>query len=300
MFKKIHQSTGHRAALYTVTQSHTPRCLLAAGGDGWISEWQLDDPETGRVIANTPTPIYALEISPPHWPEQLLLIGDMLGHFYWIDRAHPEAGRNVQHHSKGIYAIQWQLAEEEVFTAGGDGILTRWNPSEKRPVESIHLSNRPLRCMASNPRQDLLAVGASDGYIYYLRRSSFELLERVNAHQFSVFSLLWSPDGTVLYSGGRDALLKSWRDFNVNEISIPAHLGTINHLVLSPNGQWIASAGKDKNIKIWAAADLRLLKVLDTIREQGHFNSVNRLIWDENGLFSVSDDRSIIFWGAEK
>ncbi len=299
MFKKIHQSTGHRAALYTLAPSHTPRCLLAAGGDGWISEWQLGDPETGRVIAQTPTPIYALEISPPHWPEQLLLIGDMLGHLYWIDRAHPEAGRNVQHHSKGIYAIHWQVSEAAVFTAGGDGVLTRWNPREKRPVESIQLSNRPLRCIASNPQRDLLAVGASDGYIYYLRRSNLELLERVSAHQFSVFSLLWSPDGAVLYSGGRDALLKSWRDANVNEVSVPAHLGTINHLVLSPNGQWIASAGKDKNIKIWAAQDLRLLKVLDTIREQGHLNSVNRLIWDENGLFSVSDDRSIIFWGEK-
>ena len=294
MLKFAYQSTGHRSALYAMAESHTPNHILAAGGDGWVTEWDTQKPETGQVIAQVEQPIYAMAVAPAHWPEPILLLGDMLGSLYWVNRAQPTNPRHIVHHSKGLYSIQW--LHNEVFTAGGDGILTRWDARTQRPLESIQLSNRALRTVAYQPSRDILAIGASDGYIYYLKRDNFEVLAQVNAHQFSVFSLLWSPCGQILFSGGRDAMLKSWQHFTTNTQAIPAHLATINHIVCSPDKNMLATAGRDKQIKIWAMDDLRLLKVLDTIRDKGHLNAVNRLIWNENGLFSCSDDRTIISW----
>ncbi len=294
MFHRRHQSTGHRSALYALTESHRAGFLLAAGGDGWVSEWDIAQPETGHVVAQVESPLYALAISPPEWPERIILGGNMLGGLHWIHRDTPEAGRNVLHHTKGIYDIVW--LQNEVFTAGGDGTLTRWDPHQERAVESITLSNRSLRALACHPTQDLLAVGASDGRIYYLRRSNFELIAELEAHSPSVFALCWSPDGHTLYSGGRDAHLKAWQQLTINTLSVPAHLATINHIVFAPDGQHLATAGRDKQIRIWAANDLHLLKVLDSARDQGHVNSVNRLVWNDAGLFSCSDDRSLILW----
>lgn len=286
--------SGHKAALYTLSGSHTPRHFLSAGGDGWITEWNFDAPETGRVVANVDSKIFSLAIAPPEWPDQMILAGNMLGGLHWVNRLRPTEGRNVLHHSKGIYDIIW--LGNEVFTAGGDGMFTRWDAAQQRAVESFQLSNRSLRSIAYNPITGIFAIGASDGNIYYIQKSDFSLLSQVAAHQFAVFSVLWSPDGQVLYSGGRDALLKSWVNFNTNTSSQPAHLYTINHLALSPDGQYLASASRDKSIKIWRANDLSLLKVLETFRDHGHLNSVNRLRWTHEGLLSCSDDRTILIW----
>jgi WD40 repeat protein len=296
MFHRRHQSTGHRAALYALAESHERGFLLAAGGDGWVSEWDIAQPETGRVVAQVGTPIYSMAISPPHWPEHLILCGNMLGGLHWVHRNAPDAGRNVLHHSKGIFDILW--IENEVFSAGGDGVLTRWDPKLERAVESIALSNRSLRAIAYVPQQDLLAVGASDGHIHYLRKSSFEIINTAAAHDPSVFALCWSLDGQTLFSGGRDAHLKAWNLAGTQIWSVPAHLATINHIVLSPDGQHLATAGRDKQVRIWATDGLRLLKALDPIRDRGHINSVNRLVWNSSGLFSCSDDKTLILWDS--
>ncbi len=47
------------------------------------------------------------------------------------------------------------------------------------------------------------------------------------------------------------------------------------------------------------SAESKLLKVVDTIRNGGHINSVNRLLWLPGCLVSCSDDRTVMLWGVE-
>ncbi|MBK8425147.1 MAG: hypothetical protein IPL27_03820 [Lewinellaceae bacterium] len=58
--------------------------------------------------------------------------------------------------------------------------------------------------------------------------------------------------------------------------------------------RFFATASRDKTLKIWDSATFTLLKVVDTIRDGGHINSVNRLLWLPECLVSASDDRSAI------
>ena len=297
MFHRQHLCTGHRSALYSLSPSHTSRHFLSAGGDGWITEWNIDQPETGRVIINVESQVFSLAVSPPEWFDACILAGNMLGGLHWVDRQHPEETRNILHHQKGIYDILW--LGEEVFTAGGDGQVTRWDATRKKPVESFQLSNRSIRALAYSQANDLLAVGASDGNIYLLHRRDFTLERTIAAHDNSVFTLAWSPDGKRLFSGGRDAHLKVWDISGDNLSSQSAHWFTINHMSFSPNGAYFATASRDKTIQIWDAATIALVKVLETIRDNGHLNSVNRLLWTENYLISCSDDRTVILFSDE-
>ncbi len=296
MLHRKHLCTGHRSALYSLAHSHRPGFFLSAGGDGWITEWDLRNPETGRVIINVESQIFSLTISPPEWPEACMLAGNMLGGLHWVVRDHPESTRNILHHQKGLFDILW--LGDTVFTGGGDGLVTRWDANQKKAMESFQISNRSVRALAYSPQHDLLAAGASDGHIYLLRRSDFSLEQIIPAHDNSVFSLAWSPDGQLLFSGGRDAHLKVWNIAGENQSSQPAHWFTINHIAFSPDGTQFATASRDKTIKIWDTQTLELVKVLEMIRDNGHLNSVNRLLWMEDYLISCSDDRTVIIWGA--
>jgi WD40 repeat protein len=294
--KKIHTCTGHRAAVYALAPGRDAQHFLSTGGDGWIVEWSLDDPETGRLVASVETQVFSLEKT-----DQWLVAGNMNGGVHWIDLAQPEQTRNLLHHQKGVYDIKY--VGTWVFTVGGDGTLTRWSAASGSRIESFQLSNQSLRALAHDPLSGLLAVGASDHAIYLLDAQTLELKQTLNAaHANSVFSLAFSPDGRFLLSGGRDAMLRVWdaRAGFVLHAELPAHWFTVNHLAFSPNGTLLATASRDKTIKIWDARDFSLLKVVDTMRFGAHLNSVNRLLWLPGCLISCSDDRTVVLWEIER
>ena len=291
---KIHTCTGHRAALYTLVEAPQHGSVLSAGGDGWIVEWDLKSPENGRVVAAVPAQLYSLAVLPG---TKRLVGGNMNGGLHWIDLDDPEKNQNVQHHEKGVFDLQ--VFGEHLFSGGGDGVLTRWSVKTARTVESFQLTNKSLRSIALAPGRGELAVGASDGAIYFLDINTLELRQVLkNAHDPAVFSVRYTPDEQYLISGGRDAHLRIW-DMENNQTLLqehPAHLFTVNDIVFSPDGQLFATASRDKTVKVWSTADFKLLKVLETIRDKGHLNSVNRLLWNDQYLLSCSDDRTLILW----
>ncbi|MCC6411044.1 MAG: hypothetical protein IT270_05270 [Saprospiraceae bacterium] len=290
---KKHTCTGHNAAIYALCAGLQPHQWLSAGGDGWVVAWDQQDPETGRLLASVEAQVFSLLALPEH---NTVVAGNMNGGVHWINLSHPELTRNIQHHQKGVYDLQ--QVGNHVFSVGGDGILSRWDVLTGRALESLHLSNKSLRCLTYSPELNELAIGASDGNIYLLDANTFAIKTVLkNAHDPSVFCLLYKPGGKQLFSGGRDAMLRLWNlESNTPINAWPAHRFTLNHLVFSPDGHYLATASRDRTIKIWDAQTVELLKVIDTIRYGGHVNSVNKLLWMEEGLISCSDDRTMAIW----
>lgn len=250
----------------------------------------------GRLLAKVETQIFSLCYLEK---ENRVVAGNMNGGVHWVDLANPETTKNILQHQKGVFAIQ--QVGDSLFTAGGAGMLTRWNIPNQKTVESLHLSNQSLRCIAYSEERNELAIGASDHNIYLLDATTLAIKNTiVKAHDNSVFTIQYSPDNQHLISGGRDAQLRVRvieNDFK--EISAqPAHWYTINDIAFHPKGSIFATSSRDKTIKIWDATSFELLKVIETVRDQGHLNSVNRLFWSEfeDYLVSCGDDRSIMIW----
>lgn len=290
------QLTGHNASIYSIIAAEEPHLFFSGAGEGWVVRWDLNTPDMGKLVAKVETQIFSLLYLPQI---NTVVAGNMNGGVHWIDLAKPETTKNIAHHKKGVFDIQ--QIKGAVFTAGGDGVLTKWSIEDMRTLESIHLSSEALRCLAFSKKRNEIAIGASDHSIYILDADSLILKKRIEkAHDNSVFTLCYAPDETQLLSGGRDAHLKIWNAENDYKLlnSQPAHWFTINHISFHPNGQYFATASRDKTIKIWDAKDFKLLKVLDVPRDGCHANSVNKLYWTEyeNYLLSCGDDRSIMVW----
>lgn len=292
--QKIAQLTGHNASIFALAADADPQYFLSAAGDGWIVRWDLQNPAVGKLIAKVETQIFSLLNLPDY---NKLVVGNMNGGVHWVDLVNPDETKNIAHHGKGVFDIF--RIDKSVFTIGGEGKITCWSIEEGRSLESLHLSNQSLRSAGFSLCQNEIAIGASDNNIYLVDANSLTLKKTIkNAHDNSVFAVKYSPDGHYLLSGGRDAHLKIWDTENDFQLvnSQPAHWFTINDIAFRPDNQWFATASRDKTIKIWDAQTFELLKVLDTIRDGCHVNSVNRLLWLNDYLISCSDDRSIILW----
>lgn len=290
---KYANSTGHNAALYAMAKSGSPDGLLSAGGDGWIVAWAADDPDKGRLVASVGTRIFSLLALP-----DMIVAGNMDGGVHFIQTGVANETRNVQLHQKGVFDLLH--TQGKVLSAGGEGKLNLWSLRENRSTESLHLSNRSLRCLAANAQETILAIGASDGHVYLFDLQDFRLIKTIQAaHESSVFTVAWHPNAPYLLTGGRDAMLRVWyveKDFSLH-LEIPAHWFTVNHIAFSPDGRFFVSASRDKTLKLWDAQSFELLKVLDTIRYGAHINSVNKVLWlDGQHFVSCSDDRTMMWW----
>ena len=290
------QLTGHRSGIYTLQERPSAGTFISGAGDGWVAEWPLTGSPDGNLLARIETQIFSMLLLEQ---ENMVVLGNMEGGVHWVDLDRPEDTLNIAHHQKGVYGVQEHNGF--IWTLGGDGLLTRWDPKERKSLDSFQISSSALRCMAYCESRNELAIGASDHAIYFLDADTLQIRSMLGgAHNNSVFTLLYSPDGQYLYSGGRDAHLKMWSLEGGRKLlkSVPAHWYTLNHLVWAPQLGYLISGSRDKTIKVWNPEDLSLLKVLEPGRDGGHVNSVNRLLWlaDSNLLVSASDDRSLILW----
>lgn len=297
---KVAQLTGHNSSIFSIVPFGQSRYFISGGGEGWIVLWDLDTPELGQLKAKVGKQIFSL------WAKEssnLAVAGNMDGGLHWVNFSNASGNRNISHHTKGVFSIV--EAEGAVWTIGGEGMLTKWSANPIKSLESLQLTNMPLRCMDYSSFRNELAIGSSDCSVYLVDTKTMEIKRIIKAaHANSVFSVKYHPVQPLLITGGRDAHLKVWDLEREHEarISIPAHLFTINSIVFHPEGHFMATGSRDKTIKIWDASSFELVKVIETVRDRGHVNSVNTLYWSSynNYLISGSDDRSIIIWEINK
>ena len=292
--KRLHSLTGHRDAVYTLHAAAESSHFFSASGDGMVVRWNLDDPETGDLIAKLPNSVYALHFHPDL---NALIAGHNYEGIHLLDWQNKKELASLKLTTAAIFDIQ--SFGDRLLVASGDGMIHLVDLKNLTTIRKVKASEKSARTIAINHATGEIAVGFSD---FFIRIFDEDLTLKYEwaAHQNSVFTLRYSPLGEMLLSGSRDARLKTWSVHQgyqkANEVV--AHMYAINHIEFSPDGKHFVTCSMDKSIKIWDAHALKLLKVIDRARHAGHATSVNKLLWTDynNQLLSASDDRSISVW----
>ncbi len=293
--KKIHSLTGHSDCVYALAPSHQAKLFFSAAGDGVVAMWDLDKPEFGELIARLPNSIYALHFL--KGPD-LLAAGHNYDGVHLLDPKEKKEVRSIQLTAAAIFDIH--SFGQDLFVASGEGVVTVVDQEAWTIRKKLIHSEKSARVLAVNPVLGELAVGYSDNAIRVFSLEDLRLKYEWFGHQNSVFALAYTPDYKTLLSGSRDARLKAWdasRGY-AQAGEVVAHLYALNHIAFSPDGKHFVTCSLDKSIKVWKADELKLLKVIDKARHEGHGTSVNKLLWTsfDNQLVSASDDRTLGVW----
>ncbi len=287
--------TGHRDCVYTLEPAAHPATFFSAGGDGMVVGWDLTQPDQGVLVAQVPHSVYALHYLPQ---TDTLLVGHNYEGIHAVAVTERQEKHSVKITAGAIFDLKTR--GDDLYVATSEGRVLRLHTQSLVTQQTATYAPVSARCVAVHPSGYEIAVGYSDHYIRVLDPVTLAVRYAWRAHQNSVFSLTYSPEGQWLVSGSRDARLKVWE---VSEGYAPAHevvahLFAINHLVYSPTGTHLATGSMDKSVKVWDATDFRLLKVIDRARHAGHGTSVNKLHWaaHEHLLVSGSDDRTLSVW----
>ncbi|EON77306.1 WD-40 repeat protein [Lunatimonas lonarensis] len=294
---KLHTLSGHNDSIYALTEGVNPRFFYTGDGDGYVVEWDLDQPKDGKLVAKLPNSVYALAVEKA---SKLLVIGHNFEGIHVIDLVDKKEIWSLKLTSHPIFDLQF--ADGLLYVATGDGVLIVVDMDERSPRKHIKLSSAALRSLAVNPINGHLAVGSSDHSITVLERGTHHPLAKLEKHTNSVFALGYTPDGNTLISGGRDAHLHTWNsaDYSLKN-TIVAHMYAINYLSFRDDGRYFVTCSMDKSIKLWDAESYQLLKVIDKGRHAGHGTSINKLFWSSYNrqVVAVSDDRTASIWNIE-
>ena len=294
---KRYTISGHKDSIYTLAHGAEQGSFFSAGADGMVAQWQVDQPEEGRLVAKSPSSVYALKYLPE---KDLLVIGQNFDGIYLIDLKTRKGAGSLKLTQAAIFTIEEHNGR--LFIGSGDGTLSVVELEGLQLLYQQKIADKSIRSIQIHPQKQEFSAGCSDNTIKIFTLNFFVPKQVIEAHQNSVFTLAYSPDYRYLLSGSRDAHLKVWNsaDEYQKENSIVAHMYAINHVDFSPGGGYFATCSMDKSVKLWDATAFRLLKVIDKGRHAGHGTSVNRLLWlSENVLLSASDDRTISVWDIE-
>ncbi|MCU0442777.1 MAG: WD40 repeat domain-containing protein [Bacteroidia bacterium] len=290
--KTAHYS-GHKGSIFSLTKGRFPHTFFSGADDGLVVEWNAEKQGDGVVLVQVNRPVYSMLLINN---STQLICGTASGNLHLIDLVTKKEIRNIEAHTLGVFDIC--LLNQSLVTGGGDGWICEWDLSLNL-IRKHKCSDKSVRSIAYNPLLKQMAAGSSDHCIRLFDAGTLALKGEWKAHTNSVFTVVYHPTLPLLYSGGRDALLKNWdvHDPQKPELDIPAHTLHINQIAFSPNQNWYVTVSMDKTIKLWDATTNELLKVVDKARNDGHMTSVNKVLWlSATEFVTCSDDKTVMAW----
>jgi WD40 repeat protein len=294
---KLFHLTGHQASVYALAASADDNLIYTGSSDKMIARWNIADKKADNFAATMPLAVYQLLYD---LKLNRMYAGSGGGAVHVIDLTEKKEIKNlILHPNAAIFDLIKVEKYNLIISAAADGSIAAIDADNFELIAKNKLCEQKLRSLCYVESSDALLVASGDGFIRVLDLPSLKVVNQFFAHILSANKVIKHPTKDLLLSGGRDAHLNiiEWPSCKVME-KIPAHNFAIYDIVFHPENSLFATASRDKNIKIWDANSMQFLYRIDKEKNEGHINSVNKLLWSkyENTLVSTGDDRSIMGW----
>ncbi|KAF2675016.1 WD40 repeat-like protein [Microthyrium microscopicum] len=201
-------------------------------------------------------------------------------------------------------------SDDRMLATASSGLLKIWNVKTGACLRTLDCGY--ALCCAFLPGDKIVVVGTKTGEIELFDIASSTLIESIQAHEASIWSLQVHPDGKSCVTGGADKTAKFW-NFDIVQEDIPGTKRTTPRLKLthtrslkvnddilslcfSPDSRLLAVATLDNTVKVFFTDTLKLFLNL-----YGHrLPAISMSISSDSKLIATSSaDKNIRLWGLD-
>ena len=301
--KLKHLLEEHRDDVNAVTFSPDGKLLASASRDGTIQLWDVRIGGLSAILdQNTRFPMEVETIA--FSPDNTTLASAIEDQIWFWDTSTSQVIRILEGHETDVITLAFSPDGRTIASAGWDWTLKLWDASTGKLRKTIGEHTSSANTMAFSPADNTI-VSASRGLIHLWRPKeglhrlwyarTGEHIEHYIDHIDYVWSVVFSPDGKLLASGGYDSRLRLW-DANTGDHIITLRGGG-PAVAFSPDGQLLANQYQGSRagvtIGLWDVQTGELHHILSK-----HHSPLTCMVFSPDGktLASSSRDSEIIFW----
>ena len=187
------------------------------------------------------------------------------------------------------------ISPDDRLIAAGDETVAFYTMEGRQVNHSIKVGSY-VRAMSFSPDGKKLACATDDDIRVYDVDGGTRILGPIEGHEKYLNCVLWSRDGSRLFSASDDKTIRCWNSDTGQQIGHPwtGHSHYIHSLSLSPDGSILASASFDSTVRFWDAT------TGNPIRQhlQHDRKPVNAARFSPSGesVASAGQDRMIYLW----
>ncbi|MFK8045688.1 MAG: WD40 repeat domain-containing protein [Crocinitomicaceae bacterium] len=289
---KLSHLTGHEGAIYCLAYNDQNR-FFSGGFDNYVVEWNIDEPNTAKACAKLNSKaisllflkernwllagqstggVHVIDLNKSKEINLLQAHNDMVFALFFdenCDRLFVGAGdgkisvwnldsmqceKLVKFNFGKIREIRKHFGLYYVGTESGSILIVNRELQEIKLI-SEHLKNFSVNAIRFYGQKML--TGSRDGHLneYIWIDSNFEILQKIPAHNYAIYSISESPCGNFIATASRDKSVKIWKSFDLTFLKkidfkeMTGHVGSVNDIIWFKN--YIVSVSDDRSIIIW-------------------------------------------------
>jgi WD40 repeat protein len=197
----------------------------------------------------------------------------------------------VRSHESAVCAMSMDPNNREFTTTATDGTIRTWDLDSYDQLYEFVAREGHAWCVEYHPTKYIMACGFDDGIVRIFDLASTSQLYEYRQHQRCVNALVFSPDGSRLFSGAKDGhfcVYDAVHNYQPIKTVACSHAGDDVALSISPNGKMLAALGvKGASIHVLNA------ETMDKIMELSCGARTVRLLQFSpilNELFAITSD----------
>jgi WD40 repeat protein len=170
-------------------------------------------------------------------------------------------------HPRGATALHFTNDGKQLFSAGYDGIVRKWDLARHKVVQILKGSGATLWTIDLSPDGKQLATGGEDAIIRIWNLDQPARPAELRGHTRNIWEVRFSPDGKRLASCSFDYSVRLWDAVRDRALkTLAGHKQSCVGLDYSPDGRILASGGDDSTIRLWRASDGTPLRTIENGR----------------------------------
>jgi hypothetical protein len=219
---------------------------------------RLYDAGTGqlvRILTGAPAAVWSVAFSPDG---KSLASGsgarDAPGEAQLWDVASGALRRQLKGHGLAVYSVAFSPDGSIVASGSWDKTVSLWDVGTGTLLQRLRPGHTVYSVAFSRDGGTLAAGGGEEkrpGFIWLWNMATGELRNTLRGHESFVYAVRFTPDNSVVVSGGDDRTVRLWDAASGDLRQTLKHNNVVTSVAMSADNETLASGGVDKIIRLW-------------------------------------------------